>query len=29
MKPFDTLFGVVMRRWSSMRTLMLPSLDAT
>src|SRR5688572_27273112 len=29
MKPFDTLFGVVIRRSSSSRTLMLPSLLAT
>src|SRR5262245_44498887 len=29
MKPFDTLLGVVTRRWSSRRALMLPSLLAT
>src|SRR5687767_4436643 len=29
MNPFDTLFGVVMSRRSSRRTLMLPSLLAT
>ena len=29
MNPFDTLFGVVISRWSSRRTLMLPSFDAT
>src|SRR5258705_9900193 len=29
MKPFDTLLGVVINRWSSSRALMLPSLLAT
>src|SRR5687767_16012288 len=29
MKPFDTLFGVVINRLSSRRALMLPSFDAT
>jgi hypothetical protein len=29
MKPLDTLFGVVIRRASSRRALMLPSFEAT
>jgi hypothetical protein len=29
MNPFETLFGVVINRLSSSRTLMLPSLLAT
>ncbi len=29
MKPFETLFGVVISRSSSRRALMLPSFDAT
>ena len=28
MKPLQTLFGVISRRRSSSRTLMLPSFDA-
>src|SRR6188474_3153461 len=29
MNPFDTLFGVVINRFSSRRALMLPSFEAT